>query len=250
MTRNAVAVGVFDGVHIGHRAVLDALIRTSAPRVVTFDPHPVPGTRLLLSVTRRVELIRAHGIRDVVVVHPDSWTEAAGVEDATLVRGPRATSEVAHADEVVVPLVEGVSSERIRRLVAAAELGSAARLLGRSFEVEGIVVEGDRRGKPLGFPTANLRVSPEHLLPPKGIYAGAALGRRAAVSVGVNPHFGGADLRVEVHLLDFDEDLYGTTLVVELWQFLRPEAAFESETALVDAIRADVEAARAAVRPV
>ena len=145
-----------------------------------------------------------------------------------------------------VPLVPGVSSERIRELVRAHELGAAAELLGRPFEVEGVVVEGDRLGRVLGFPTANLDVSAEQLLPPYGIYAGAALGHRAAVSIGVNPHFGKGAQRVEAHLLDFDEELYGQRLVVELWTHLRDERAFESEAELVAAIAADVAAARKA----
>lgn len=137
----------------------------------------------------------------------------------------------------------------LERLVAAGELGEAARLLGRPFEVEGVVVAGDRRGKALGFPTANLDVAADQLLPPKGIYAGAALAHRAAVSIGVNPHFGGTALRVEAYLLDFNGDLYGQRIVLELWQRLRDERAFASEAELIDAIAADVEATRRAVRP-
>ena len=137
----------------------------------------------------------------------------------------------------------------VEQLVSAGELGEAARVLGRPFEVEGVVVEGDRRGKALGFPTANLEVASDQLLPPKGIYAGAALGHRAAVSIGVNPHYGGTVLRVEAHLLDFDGDLYGERLVLELWERLRDERAFAGEAELIEAIAADVEATRRAVRP-
>jgi riboflavin kinase / FMN adenylyltransferase len=140
-------------------------------------------------------------------------------------------------------------NEEAARLVSAGELREAARVLGRPFEVEGVVVEGDRRGKLLGFPTANLDLPPDQLLPPKGIYAGAARGQRAAISIGVNPHYGGTVLRVEAHLLDFDGDLYGQSLKVELWERLRDERAFASEAELVGAIAADVEAARRAVRP-
>jgi riboflavin kinase/FMN adenylyltransferase len=137
----------------------------------------------------------------------------------------------------------------VENLVAAGELVEAARVLGRPFEVDGVVVEGDRRGKGLGFPTANLDTAPDQLLPPKGIYAGAALGHRAAISIGVNPHFGGTVLRVEAHLLDFDGDLYGQRLRIELWERLRDERAFASEAELIEAIAADVEATRRAVRP-
>ena len=137
----------------------------------------------------------------------------------------------------------------VEKLVAAGELAEAARELGHPFEVEGVVVEGDRRGKTLGFPTANLDVFADQVLPPKGIYAGAALGHRAAISIGVNPHYGGTSLRVEAHLLDFDADLYGRRLVLELWQRLRDERAFASEAELIEAIATDVEATRSAVRP-
>jgi riboflavin kinase / FMN adenylyltransferase len=140
-------------------------------------------------------------------------------------------------------------NDTVARLVAAGELAEAARVLGHPFEVHGVVVEGDRRGKALGFPTANLDVAADQLLPPKGIYAGAALGHRAAISIGLNPHYGGTVLRVEAHVLDFDGDLYGQRLVVELWQRLRDERAFVSEAELVEAIAADVEATRRAVRP-
>jgi len=140
-------------------------------------------------------------------------------------------------------------SDEVRELVAAGELREAARLLGHPFEFAGVVVVGDRRGKLLGFPTANLDLSAEQLLPPRGIYVGEALGHRAAISIGVNPHYGGTTLRVEAHLLDYDGDLYGQRLVVELWDRLRDERAFGSEAELVEAIAADVGAARAALRP-
>jgi len=137
----------------------------------------------------------------------------------------------------------------VAKAVAEGDLAEAARLLGHPFEVHGRVVEGDRRGNLLGFPTANLEPAPGQVLPPKGIYAGAALGRRAAVSIGVNPHYGGTALRVEAHLLEFDGDLYGQRLVLELWARLRDERAFAGEAELIEAIAHDVEAARRAVRP-
>jgi riboflavin kinase/FMN adenylyltransferase len=182
----------------------------------------------------------------VSVVAPGT---AIDVDGAAVVAGPDAGWLPGGKPTVVVPLVEGVSSQRIRRLVAAGELGPAARMLGRPFEVEGVVVEGDRRGRLLGFPTANLRVAPGLVLPPNGIYAGAALGHRAAISIGVNPHYGGAERRFEAYLLDFDGELYGERLRVELWGFLREEAAFPSEAALVRQIERDVEAARGVARP-
>ncbi len=126
---------------------------------------------------------------------------------------------------------------------------AAAKLLGRPFEVDGVVVGGDRRGGTLGFPTANLRVEPTLLVPAYGIYAGAVDDRRAAVSIGVNPHYGGTERRIEAYLLDWEGDLYGDRLVVELWRRLRDERAFESEAELIAQIARDVEETRAATRP-
>jgi riboflavin kinase / FMN adenylyltransferase len=111
-------------------------------------------------------------------------------------------------------------------------------------------VSGERRGAGLGFPTANLAVPSGLLVPAEGVYAGAALGRRAAVSIGTNPHYGGGEQKVEAYLLEFDGDLYGERLVVELWERLRDEAAFDSEAALIAAIADDVARTRAARRPV
>jgi riboflavin kinase/FMN adenylyltransferase len=116
--------------------------------------------------------------------------------------------------------------------------------------VEGTVVLGDQRGGTLGYPTANLAVPPDLLVPAYGIYAGSALGHRAAISIGVNPHYGGDERRVEPYLLDFEGDLYGRQLVVELWRRLRDERAYASEEELVAQIAKDVEEARSAERPV
>jgi len=148
-----------------------------------------------------------------------------------------------------VPLVDNVSSSHIRRLLAEGEVAQAAQLLGRPPEVEGMVVHGEHRGAGLGFPTANVEVAPGLLVPPLGIYAGSALGHRAAVSIGTNPHFGGTERRVEAYLLDFDGDLYGSRLVVELWEHLREEAAFGSVEKLVEQIAADVSRTREVSRP-
>ena len=123
-------------------------------------------------------------------------------------------------------------------------------MLGRPYELDGIVVAGDQRGGTLGYPTANLALDPQLVCPRYGIYAGAALGHRAAVSIGTNPHYGGTERRIEPYLLDFDGDLYGKRLVVELWERLRDEAVFDSEPALVAQIGRDVEAhARRPSRP-
>ena len=116
-------------------------------------------------------------------------------------------------------------------------------------ELDGIVVTGDQRGGTLGYPTANLAVDPGLLVPQYGIYAGAALDHRAAVSIGTNPHYGGEERRIEPHLLDFEGDLYGRRLVVELWERLRDEQVFGSEQELIEQIARDVGATRKAVRP-
>ncbi len=272
----SIAFGTFDGVHLGHRAVIEAARQPGlTPTVVTFDPHPrqVLGfdVELLATLERRLELFDELGVEETLVV---PFT----LEIAAMQAGEFASShllgiggELVAAGETfrfgkqrqgdlellrslglrseVVPVVPGISSTEIRRLVAAGEMRAAAALLGRPFEVEGIVVSGDARGGTLGFPTANLRVDPAALMPKYGIYAGEALGHRAAISIGVNPHFGGEERRVEAFLLDYEGDLYGRRLIVELWDRLRDEAVFESEAALVAQIARDVEATRAAVRP-
>jgi riboflavin kinase/FMN adenylyltransferase len=148
-----------------------------------------------------------------------------------------------------VPFVDGVSSSAIRALVKTGEVDRAARMLGRPAEVGGVVVRGEARGERLGYPTANLELEPDLLVPAYGIYAGSARGHRAAISIGVNPHYGGEELKVEPFLLDYEGDLYGERLVVELWRRLRDERAFESEEELVAQIARDVEETRQAVRP-
>jgi riboflavin kinase / FMN adenylyltransferase len=272
----AVAIGTFDGVHRGHKAAI-AAAKSAGLRstVVTFDPHPrlVLGydVQLLTTLPRRIELLEEAGPDDILVL--EFTEELSGLEPEEFVARvlePIGTEAVVAAEtfrfgrgrkgdvellrriglEVVdVPVVAGVSSSRIRELLAAGEMREAAALLGRPHEVEGIVVSGDQRGGTLGFPTANLAVEPHLLVPAYGIYAGAALGGRAAISIGVNPHYGGNERRIEAFLLDFDGDLYGKELRIELWERLREERVFESEEDLVRQIALDVEAARATIRP-
>src|SRR5438094_8401475 len=153
-------------------------------------------------------------------------------------------------DARTVPLVESVSSSRIRDLLRAGEIERAAKLLGRPPEVEGTVVAGDARGGTLGFPTANLRLDPELLVPAYAIYAGAADGHRAAIAIGTNPHYGVEERPVEAHLLDFEADLYGRRLVLQPWRRLPDEQSFASEDGLVAQIARDVEETRAADPPV
>ncbi len=148
-----------------------------------------------------------------------------------------------------VPHVPGVSSSAVRVALHEGDVVAAARMLGRPYELDGIVVAGDQRGGTLGYPTANLALEAHLACPRYGIYAGAADGHRAAVSIGTNPHYGGTERRVEPYLLDFEGDLYGKRLVVEVWQRLRDEAVFASEDELIAQIGRDVDATRAAVRP-
>jgi riboflavin kinase/FMN adenylyltransferase len=271
-----VAIGTFDGVHLGHRRVLDAVRATGLrPTVITFDPHPRAffGTpvELLTPVERRLELLSDAGIDDILLLRfdealaglePEEFAETMlrGIAAEVVVvgegfrfgrarRGDTALLERLGFDVRLVPLVESVSSTHIRALLAAGEVASAARLLGRPPEVEGIVVLGDQRGRLLGFPTANLDTPSGVLVPELGVYAGWTLGHRTAISIGTNPHYGGTERRVEGHLVDFDGDLYGRRLVFELWDRLRDQAVFGSEAELVDAIGADVAATRAADRP-
>jgi riboflavin kinase / FMN adenylyltransferase len=273
----AVALGTFDGVHVGHRRVLEATLAVGLrATVVTFDPHPrtALGNRveLISTLERRLELIEEHGFTEALVIPftPDlalvtadefarSVLEPLGarvvVAGANFRFGRGRAGDLGLLGELgfearPVPLVEGVSSSRIRQLVRGGEVARAAKLLARPVEVEGTVVAGDARGGTLGFPTANLAVPTDLLVPAFGIYAGEALGHRAATSIGVNPHYGGEERRVETFLLDFEGDLYGRRLVVELWERLRDERSFASEKELVDQIGRDVEAARAAVKPV
>jgi len=272
----AVAIGSFDGVHRGHEAVVDTLLDTGlVATVVTFEPHPraALGNRVELLTTpdRKLELLAELGVEDTLVVRFDlelarlvpgefvrRVLEPIGAEvvvageNFRFGRGRSGDLQVLRTlgfDVRVAREVTGVSSTRIRELLAARELEEAARLLGRPYELDGTVVAGDQRGGTLGYPTANLGVHPDLLVPPYGIYAGFARGHRAALSIGVNPHYGGHERRIEPHLLDFDGDLYGQRLVVELWRYLREERAFESEQALVDQIARDVEETRTAERP-
>jgi riboflavin kinase / FMN adenylyltransferase len=246
---------------------------------VTFHPHPreVLGysVQLLTTLDRRLELIAEAAPDDTLVVEfthelsrrsPEEFVHdvlhALGTrivvagEGFRFGRGRSGDTDLLRRmgfDLRSVPLVEGVSSSRIREHLTEGAIVEAASLLGRPHELEGLVVAGDQRGGTLGFPTANLAVPPNLLVPAHGIYAGAALigeaPRRTALSIGVNPHYGGTERRIEAFLLDFDGDLYGRHLRLELWQRLRAERSFESEAELIEQIGIDVEQARQAERP-
>ena len=238
-----VAIGSFDGVHRGHRRVLEtARAAGGTTTVVTFWPHPrlVLGNRveLLSTLERRLELLETETVDEVLVVaftpklaafEPEQFAESLlqrigasvivvgeNFRFGRAAAGDPATLEQLGFDVRLVGLLADVSSTRIRALLRDGDVVGAARLLGRPAEVEGTVVLGDQRGGTLGFPTANLAVADELLVPAYGIYAGAARGHKAAISIGVNPHYGGNERRIEPYLLDFEGDLYGRRLVVEL----------------------------------
>ena len=270
-----VAVGTFDGVHLGHREVI-----RGSDTVVTFDPHPLEVVhpeatpKLLDSFPIKRKLIASLGVEELVVIPFDgefaSRTHEEFVESVLIERlgathvsvgenfrfGRRAQGDVDYLrsrsefETRVVSLVEAegetVSSSHIRALVAAGEVDVAARLLGSPFMLEGEVVEGDRRGSRLGMPTANLVPDDRLVIPGHGVYAAALDGRPAAVSVGVRPTFDtGRGVVIEAHVIDFEGNLYGETVRIAFLERLRGERRFASTEALVDQMWADVEHARA-----
>jgi len=272
----AVAIGTFDGVHRGHLSVLRTTVDSGLdPTVITLEPHPriALGNRveLIATLERRLELLAEAGVAETLVASftpefmrlpPEQFVEtyltAIGAEAIAVGADFRFGHKRAGTVQTLVDAglrvldveeVADVSSTAIRDVVRAGELAVAAAMLGRPYELDGVVVAGDQRGGTLGYPTANIAMGPDLLCPRFGIYAGAALEHRAAVSIGTNPHYGGTERRIEPYLLDFDGDLYGKRLVVELWERLRDEEVFESEEALVEQIARDVEATRAAQRP-
>ncbi len=269
-----VAVGMFDGVHLGHREVI-----AGCDSVLTFDPHPAAivapahAPRLLTDLPRKAELIAALGVRELIVIRFDRGFAAkppgAFVDDVLLEKlgathvsvgenfrfGHRAQGDPAllQADSRFSTTVhalceldgEIVSSSQIRGLVAAGEMKHAARLLGSPFQLSGEVVPGDRRGRELGFPTANMIPEEQLACPGHGVYACIADGRPAAVNIGVRPTFqtGRGEL-IEAHLLDFQGDLYGTRLRLSFLERLRGERRFESAQALIEQMHEDVRLTR------
>ncbi len=289
----AVAVGVFDGVHRGHQAVLAGLQERGAElgglpaTVLTFDRHPLEviapdrAPRLLTAPRRKLELLAELGVHAVAVLTFDERARGLTPEEFAadvLVGGLGASLVVVGADfrfgkdrsgdvdelrdlglglgyyvEEVALLGDGapVSSTRIRAAVAAGDVEAAALDLGRLFELEGEVVEGDGRGGTVGFPTANLAIAPSLLLPGRGVYAAWADAPDstwpAVVNVGVRPTFGGEREVVEAHLLDFEGDLYGAPLRLRFVARLRDERRFSGIDELSAQIARDVEAGRAAL---
>jgi riboflavin kinase/FMN adenylyltransferase len=302
----AVTIGAYDGVHLGHQAVIAEVRRMAGERaggpletaVVTFDRHPAMVVRpesaplLLTDLDQKLELLEAAGVDHTLVIHFDearAHEEAADFVQEVLVDclaarlvvvgedfhfGRERKGDVALLERMGADLgfdVDGldlvgidarpaatdeerVSSTAIRRALRAGELDAANRMLGRQHEVRGLVSHGDHRGRELGFPTANVAVPGDILLPADGIYAGwfvRADGERhqAAISLGRRPTFyeqAHASL-LEAHLLDFDGDLYGEHVRVRFSRRLRGEARFDSVDDLIAQIARDCDDARSAL---
>lgn len=286
------AIGVFDGVHLGHRALIAQLTHDARPDhgipvAATFDPLPLhvlaPGAPALAlsDVSDRIRRLRGAGAEAIVVFHFDETfakisagefldrVRAAG-DVRRIVVGPdfhfgrRAEGDVemlrARGErdgfrvDVVTPVaIDGatISSTRIRNLLLAGDVEAAARLLGQPYSVRGRVIHGAKRGRALGFPTINLALPTERLLPRDGIYAvWAEMGEgrfKAAATIGVRPTFGNGERVLEAYLLDFSGEVYGDEVEVAFVKHLRDEIAFASPAELSAQIALDVEATKGAL---
>jgi len=274
----SVAVGTFDGVHLGHRKVIEG-----SDSVLTFDPHPVSVVaaqhtpKLLTPLGRKAELIEALGVRELIVIGFDAefasktadefvgdvLVGALGAKRVAIGENfrfghkaqgdPRLLAADKRFDTIVHPLLEVdgeiVSSSHIRGLVLAGEVAEAAALLGAPYQLRGEVVHGDERGRELGFPTANLIPDEALVCPGHGVYACLADGAPAAVSIGVRPTFqtGRGEL-IEAYVLDFDGDLYGRELRLDFLARLRGERRFETAEALIEQMHSDVQHTREIAR--
>jgi riboflavin kinase/FMN adenylyltransferase len=272
--KRQLAIGVFDGVHVGHRQVIDG-----ADTVLTFEPHPLrvlhpeAAPKLIMPFEIKRDVIEGLGVEELIVIPFDDEFSSISAEDfcsrilvqalgaqsvsvgenfrfgARAKGDPQMLASRGEFETRVVPLVEVdgeiVSSTRVRSLVAAGEVEAATRCLGAPFLLEGTVVEGDERGRKLGFPTANIVPSDDLVCPGHGVYAAFADGRPAAVNVGVRPTFEtGRGLLVEAHLIDFDGDLYGRTVRIAFISRLRGERRFAGVEELIAQMHRDVEIAR------
>jgi riboflavin kinase/FMN adenylyltransferase len=285
-----VTVGVFDGVHRGHRQLIEHAVRRGAERglpvvVVTFDPHPTelvrPGTHpaRLSTLDRRAELVGEAGA-DVFCVIPftpellrmppdefvhsmlvDRLHAAVVVVGSNFTFGYRAEGDVAElarlgarfgftseALDLISDHEVTFSSTYIRSCIDAGAVGAAAAALGRWHRIDGVVVHGHKRGRDLGFPTANVACPPYTAIPADGVYAGwFRIGDRrlpAAVSVGSNPTFSGRVRTVEAYVLDVDEDFYGHEVGVEFVERLRGQEVYDGLEPLIAQMRLDVERTR------
>jgi riboflavin kinase/FMN adenylyltransferase len=284
-----VALGNFDGVHLGHRVILKTAIdraRASSGTAfaLTFDPLPAKllaparAPRLILAPEDKLELLRASGIDGVIVIAftaaLSQLTPAAFVRDYLLGKIGAREVVVGHSvsfgharagnAEVMAELgrrmgfetvvvgpvtVEGavVSSTRMRELIAAGEMRTVARLLGRNHFLSGTVVHGRERGRTIGFPTANLNSATE-CLPPDGVYATRVIlpdGAFASITnIGMRPTFAEPARTIEAHIFDFDRDIYGAKIRLEIVERIRGERKFESGQALAAQIAEDLKRAK------
>jgi riboflavin kinase/FMN adenylyltransferase len=283
LTGVALALGNFDGVHLGHRALFKEAAEHGRPGALTFEPHPGKvlqpdlAPRLITPLPRKLQLLEAAGL-DVVVVLPFTLAFArtpardfeamlfdrARVKAAVVGRdytyGAQRTgtvttlAEAATARAAVLAVVDPVtvggvvaSSSRIREYILEGRVGAARALLGRPFDLDGVVVKGDGRGRSIGWPTANVDTHGE-LLPASGVYAVRVRTpdgwHGGAANIGTKPTFGGSAVTVEVHLLGWSGDLYGREVRVEFLERLRAERRFASVSELTAQIQRDVEEAR------
>jgi riboflavin kinase/FMN adenylyltransferase len=256
----AVAAGAFDGVHLGHQAVLAETRRLATERggsavVLIADPLPGSPGRLLTTVEQRLELIETFAIDGVIVAGADGAPQpGSSPAGSSLAGSSLAGSSLPTATVQVPPLClpgrdEPISSAGIRTALHRGEVGLAATMLGRPHEVWGVVEHGDHRGRAIGFPTANLALRDNLQLPSDGVYGGWYEGRRglhlAAINLGRRPTFYDRGVRLlEAYLLDFDGDLYGDHARVRFGARLRDELKFDAVDGLVAQMHADVAAVR------
>lgn len=282
-----VTIGVFDGVHLGHQSILESLRVASdggTVGVVTFSEHPASVTspehapKMLTTPEQRLDLLEEHGVAVVAMldfeqVHhmdPGKFTAevVVGIMNATHVAvgdgfhfGHKMAGDQSVLAQLgaqsgftveVIDIMGGdvpVRSTAIRSALASGDVGQVAAMLGRPFQLRGSVIVGDRRGRQLGFPTANLELSQNQALPQRGVYSAVTRTadggwHDAVVNVGVRPTFGAMGEVVEVHLLDMTMDLYGQELWVDFRQNIRAERRFDGIDELVEQIGRDVEEAR------
>lgn len=287
MNGAAAAIGTFDGVHLGHEAVLACLRDVASrhgltPVAVTFDRHPlalIAPERAPMAITtpeKKAELIRKAGVCPLVLPFDENlrsttargWmrrlheemgvTEIVAGYDNTFgcdginlsIAGYAAIGRECGIGITEAPFIPGVSSSAIRKAIAAGDVEHAERMLGRPFCLNGIVVEGNRLGRTLGFPTANLLPEPGIIIPGNGVYAAMATlpdGKRheAMVNIGTRPTVRrGDDRTVEAHILGYNGDLYGHHVALSFRARMRDETRFNS----IDALRAQLEKDKAAIR--
>lgn len=277
---SSVTIGVFDGVHRGHRALIARLRQDLEKTVLTFDPHPVeilrPGTppRLITTVDERVELLEGAGVTQIGILDlgeikdlaPDEFVEQillSRLRLRHLVLGPdfrfgrdrsgdvallrdlgREHDFVVEAIEIVSDEDGPISSSRIRKLIEAGRVAQAGSDLGTRFRISGPVISGDKRGAAIGYPTANIAPPARKVLPAPGVYAAfvhvRGVVKRAAVNVGYRPTFGGGELLVEAYILDFEENIYGEEITVEFVEYLREELEFSDVAELIERMGEDV----------